>query len=131
MNNHAAWSLTLTQTHNCNELLMKINMLLIFDFRLDFFNNLLIKKSLVFWTRNFFFQYLFYVLKSIWIDLLKWIFLQITQIKSFFNDFCHLFKLFEYVIFIEKYIFFVMMSDHYFSSEHKICCQLDLVSLIS
>ncbi len=30
------------------------------------------------------------------------------QIKSLFNDFCHLFKLFEYVIFIKKYIFFLL-----------------------
>ncbi len=66
------------------------------------------KSLLVFWTKSSFFQYLFYVLKLIWIDLLKWIFLQITQIKSLFDNFCHLSKLSEYVIFIRKYIFFLL-----------------------
>ncbi len=66
------------------------------------------KSLLVFWTKSSFFQYLFYVLKSIWIDLFKWIFLWITQIKSLSNDFYHLFKLSEYVIFIKEYIFFLL-----------------------
>ena len=66
------------------------------------------KSLLVFWTKSSFFQYLFYVLKSIWIDLLKWIFLQIIQIKSLSDNFCHLFKLSEYVIFIKEYIFFLL-----------------------
>ncbi len=34
--------------------------------------------------------------------------LWITQIKSFSDDFCHLFKFFEYMIFIKKYIFFLL-----------------------
>ncbi len=66
-----------------------------------------LKSLLVFWTRSFFFQYLFYVLKLIRIDLLKWIFLRITQIKPLSDDFCHLSKFSEYVIFIRKYIFFL------------------------
>ena len=67
-------------------------------------------KSLLvfFWTRSLLLKYLFYVLKLIWIDLLLWIFLWITQIKSLSNDFCHLFKFFEYMIFIKKYIFFLL-----------------------
>ncbi len=66
------------------------------------------KSLLVFWTRSSFFQYLFYVLKLIRVDLLKWIFLWITQIKSLSDDFCHLSKFSEYVIFIKKYIFFLL-----------------------
>ncbi len=66
-----------------------------------------LKSLLVFWTRSSFLQYLFYVLKSIWIDFLKWIFLWITQVKPLSDDFCHLSKLSEYVIFIKEYIFFL------------------------
>ncbi len=66
------------------------------------------KSLLVFWTKSLLFKYLFYVLKSIWIDLFLWIFLWITQIKSLSDDFCHLSKFSEYIIFIEKYIFFLL-----------------------
>ena len=72
------------------------------------------KSLLVFWTRNSFLQYLFYVLKSIWIDFFKWIFLQITQIKPLSDNFCYLSKLSEYVIFIRKYIFFLLDKLDFF-----------------
>ncbi len=51
---------------------------------------------------------MFYVLKLIQIDLFKWIFLWIIQIKSFSDDFYQLFKFSEYLIFIKKYIFFLL-----------------------
>ena len=66
------------------------------------------KSFLVFWTKSSFLKYLFYVLKSIWINLLLWILLWITQIKFLFDDFCHLSKFSEYMIFIKKYIFFLL-----------------------
>ncbi len=66
------------------------------------------KSLLVFWTKSSLLKYLFYVLKSIQIDLLSWILLWITQIKSLSDDFCHLFKFSEYMIFIKKYIFFLL-----------------------
>ncbi len=66
------------------------------------------KSLLVFWTRSSLFKYLFYVLKLIQINLLSWIFLWITQIKSLSDDFCHLSKFSEYMIFIKKYIFFLL-----------------------
>ncbi len=66
------------------------------------------KSLLVFWTRSLLLKYLLYVLKLIWIDFLLWIFLWIIQIKSLSDDFCHLFKFFEYMIFIKKYIFFLL-----------------------
>ncbi len=66
------------------------------------------KSLLVFWTRSLLLKYLFYVLKLIQIDFLLWIFLWITQIKSLSDDFCHLSKFSEYMIFIEKYIFFLL-----------------------
>ncbi len=66
------------------------------------------KSFLVFWIKSLLLKYLFYVLKSIWINFLLWIFLWITQIKFLSYDFCHLFKFSEYMIFIEKYIFFLL-----------------------
>ncbi len=51
---------------------------------------------------------MFYVLKLIQINLLLWMLLWITQIKSLSDDFCHLSKFSEYMIFIEKYIFFLL-----------------------
>ncbi len=66
------------------------------------------KSLLVFWTRSSLLKYLFYVLKSIQINLLLWMLFWITQIKSLFDDFCHLSKFFKYMIFIEKYIFFLL-----------------------
>ncbi len=64
-----------------------------------------LKSLLVFWTRSSLLKYLFYVLKLIWINLLLWILLWITQIKSLSDDFYHLSKFSEYMFFIEKYIF--------------------------
>ena len=66
------------------------------------------KNLLVFWTKSSLLKYLFYVLKLIQINLLLWMLLWITQIKSLSDDFCHLFKFFEYMIFIKKYIFFLL-----------------------
>ena len=67
-----------------------------------------LKSFLVFWTKSLLLKYLFYVLKLIQIDFLLWIFLWITQVKSLSDDFCHLFKFSEYMIFIEEYIFFLL-----------------------
>ncbi len=66
------------------------------------------KNLLVFWIKSSLLKYLFYVLKSIWIDLFLWIFSWITQIESLSDDFCHLSKFSEYMIFIKKYIFFLL-----------------------